>query len=91
LKFVDPTNTTKTAQYAATAANSSCLFAFVSIDIAAAKRCVKTVNTPMAANTHSVVLIVYSRYIASTGATSSKKSATVMKRLTSVETREGAK
>ena len=91
MKLVDPTKTTKTAQYAAAAANNSCLFAFVSSDIAAANSSVKTIKTPIAANTHSVVLIVERRYIANTGATSSKKSATVMQRFTSVDTLEGAK
>jgi hypothetical protein len=91
LKFVDPTNTTSTAQYAAAAANSSCLFALVSKDMAAVNKSVNTINTPIAANTHFVVLKVESRYIAKTGATRSKKIATVMNRLTSVDTLEGAK
>jgi hypothetical protein len=55
-KFVDPINTTSTAQYAALAANSSCLFAFVRSDMAAANKSVNTINTPIAANIHSVVL-----------------------------------
>lgn len=40
--------TTSTAQYAAEAANSSCLCAFVSRDSEAEKRRVKTTRTPMA-------------------------------------------
>ena len=91
MTLVESKNTTSTAQYAAAAANSSCLFALVSSDIAAANKRVNTINTPIAANTHSVVLIVERRYMANTGATSSKKSATVMKRLTRVDTLEGAK
>lgn len=90
-KFVDPMKTTNTAQYAALAANNSCRRAFVSIDIAAANKSVKTMRTPIAANILSVVLSVESRYILSTGAASSKKITVVMMRLTSLATRDGEK
>ena len=40
--------TTRIAQYAALAANNSCLLAFVNSDIAAENRRVKTTSTPMA-------------------------------------------
>lgn len=43
-------NTTKMAQYAADAANISCLAALVSTDIAALKSRVKTMSTPTALN-----------------------------------------
>lgn len=48
--------TTKIAQYAALAANSSCLAALVNILIAALKSKVKTINTPTALNV-SLLLI----------------------------------
>jgi hypothetical protein len=88
-KFVDPMNTTNTAQYAALAANSSCLFAFVSSDMAAANKSVNTINTPMAANMHSLVLRVDKRYMPSTGAAKSRKITVVMNRLTSFATLDG--
>jgi hypothetical protein len=90
-KFVDPTNTTRTAQYAALAAKSSCRLALVSSDMAAAKRSVKTIKTPIAAKMHSVLFMVESRYILKTGAASKRNSTTVIMRFTSFETLEGAK
>lgn len=46
MKF--PINTTKIAQYAALAANNSCLAALVSNDMAALNNNVNTINTPTA-------------------------------------------
>lgn len=43
-----PMNTTKIAQYAADAANISCLAAFVNTDMAALNNRVKTIRTPTA-------------------------------------------
>jgi hypothetical protein len=83
--------TTNTAQYAALAANSSCLRALVSRDIAAANNSVKTINTPMAANMHSLVLRVDKRYILRTGAASKRNITPVMIRFTSFATRDGEK
>jgi hypothetical protein len=91
LKFVDPMKTTNTAQYAALAANSSCLRAFVSSDMAAANNSVKTIKTPIAANIHSFVLRVERRYMLKTGAASNRKITVVMMRLTSFATRDGEK
>lgn len=84
-------NTTRTAQYAALAAKSSCRLALVSSDIAAAKSSVKTIKTPIAAKMHFVVFTVESRYILRTGATSKRNSTSVIIRFTSFETLEGAK
>lgn len=50
-----PMNTTKIAQYAALAANISCLAAFVSTLIAALKRSVNTISTPTALKVFLVV------------------------------------
>jgi hypothetical protein len=83
--------TTNTAQYAALAANSSCLRALVSRDIAAANSRVKTINTPIAANMVSVVLMVDRWYMLRTGAASRTNITAVMMRLTSFATREGEK
>jgi hypothetical protein len=91
LKFVDPMKTTSTAQYAALAANSSCLRAFVSKDIAAANSNVNTISTPMAANMHSFVLRVERRYMLKTGAASNRNITVVIMRLTSFATLDGEK
>jgi hypothetical protein len=49
-------NTTRIAQYAAEAANISCLAAFVNTDIAALKSRVKTMRTPTALKVFRYVL-----------------------------------
>jgi len=83
--------TTRTAQYAALAANNSCLFAFVSSDIAAANKRVKTISTPIAANIDRLEWMQERRYIPKTGAASKRNITVVMMRLTSFETRSGEK
>jgi hypothetical protein len=81
--------TTRTAQYAALAANSSCLLAFVNNDIAAENKSVKTTRTPMALKVDcAVVAIAVSSYIATTGNTSKTKIMAVMMRPTNVSTRD---
>lgn len=65
--------TTSTAQYAADAANSSCLCALVSNDMAAENSRVNTTSTPMASNVESLCPILVRRYIATTGKTSRMK------------------
>ena len=64
-------NTTRTAQYAAQAAKSSCLFALVKIDIAMPKTSVKMINIPIASNADARFPISDNSYIATTGNTSS--------------------
>jgi hypothetical protein len=49
-----PINTTKTAQYAAQAAKSSCLLAVVKMDIAILKTTVKTIRIPIASKAANV-------------------------------------
>lgn len=88
---MDPIKTTRTAQYAALAANSSCLLAFVRKDKAAANRSVNTIKTPIAENIASVVFKVANRYMLRTGAASNKNITAVINRLTSFDTREGVK
>lgn len=90
-KCEEPMKTTRTAQYAALAANNSCLLAFVSNVIVAAKRSVKIIKTPMAAKTALLVFMVDSRYMPKTGAASKIKITDVIIKFTSLETREGEK
>jgi hypothetical protein len=59
--------------------------------MAAANNSVNTINTPMAANMHSVVFRFDRRYMLKTGAASSRNITAVMKRFTSLATREGEK
>lgn len=81
-------NTTRTAQYAAEAPNSSCLRALVRRDIAAEKRRVNTTRTPMALKVEpELVPNVVSLYIATTGSTSKMKIMLVMTRVTKTSTR----
>jgi hypothetical protein len=84
-------NTTRTAQYAALAANNSCRLALVSIDMAVANRSVKTISTPMAEKIDLVVRMDDNRYMLRTGATSKTNITIVMTMLTSRDTREGEK
>ena len=65
--------TTSTAQYAADAANSSCLCALVSNDMAAENSRVKTTSTPMASKVEFLSPMLVRRYIATTGKTSRMK------------------
>lgn len=83
--------TTRTAQYAALAAKSSCRLAFVNMDIAAAKRSVKIISTPIAEKIDFVVRIIDSLYMLRTGATSKMKITLVIIMLTSRDTRDGEK
>ena len=71
-------NTTNTAQYAAEAAKSSCLFAFVTNDMAAEKSKVKTTKTPTALMVELSSPTDVSLYIATTGNTNSTKMMIVM-------------
>jgi hypothetical protein len=67
LKF--PTKTTRTAAYAAVAAKSSCLFAFVNIPIETENRKTKTIKMPMAGTMDLCVPSEVTLYIAITGKT----------------------
>jgi hypothetical protein len=69
-------NTTRIAQYAAEAANISCLAAFVNTDMAALKSKVKTIRTPTALNVlryvfagvlPSIVIVLVNWYIVTIG------------------------
>lgn len=80
--------TTSTAQYAAEAAKSSCRAAFVNSDIAAEKRSVNTMRTPMASKTPVRVPKLVSSYIATTGSTSNMKMIQVMSKPTKLSIRE---
>jgi hypothetical protein len=84
--------TTRTAQYAALAANNSCLLAFVNNDIAAENKSVKTTRTPIALKVDCVdcvdAPIAVSLYIATTGSTNKMKIIVVIMRPTKVSTRE---
>lgn len=81
--------TTSMAQYAALAANNSCLFALVNKDIAAAKSSVKIIITPIAAKISLVSLKLAKRYMANTGMIRRTKMTTVMIRLTKASIRPG--
>ena len=84
-------NTTSTAQYAAEAAKSSCLCAFVRRDIAAEKSNVKVTRTPTALKVDCELLeippISVSLYIAITGKIRSVKMMAVMMMPISFSTR----
>jgi hypothetical protein len=80
--------TTRTAQYAADAANNSCRSALVRRDIAAENRRVKTIRTPMAEKAGDAVRKLASRYIAITGRTRRTNMMHVMSRPTSFSTRD---
>jgi hypothetical protein len=81
--------TTRTAQYAALAANNSCLLAFVNSDIAAENKSVKTTRTPIALKVDcGDAPIAVSLYIATTGSTNKTKMIVVMMRPTNVSTRD---
>jgi hypothetical protein len=71
-------NTTSTAQYAALAANSSCLFALVKRLIAAEKSSVKTTNIPTASNVEFRSPTEVNLYMATTGRTRRMKMIRVM-------------
>jgi hypothetical protein len=71
-------NTTSTAQYAALAANNSCLFAFVKRLIAAEKSSVNTTSIPTASNVELRSPTDVNLYIATTGSTSRTKMMSVM-------------
>lgn len=80
--------TTRTAQYAAEAAKSSCRRALVRRDIAAEKRRVKTTRIPIALNVECVLMPkLVTLYIATTGKTSNTKMMLVIIRPTKVSTR----
>lgn len=95
--------TTKMAQYAALAANSSCRAALVSRLIAALNSSVKTISTPTALNVSRVfascelvlgdeeddscTLVEVRRYIVTTGTTSRMKMTKVMRMLMSLSMR----
>jgi len=85
-----PMNTTNTAQYAAEAAKSSCLFAFVSKLIAAENSRVKTTRIPTASKVEWEVRspTLVSLYMATTGSTSSTMMINVMTRPTSFSIRD---
>jgi hypothetical protein len=80
--------TTSTAQYAALAANSSCLFAFVSRLIAAEKSSVKTTRIPTASKVELRFPREVSLYIATTGRTRRMKMIRVIMKPTSFSIRD---
>jgi hypothetical protein len=80
--------TTSTAQYAALAANSSCLFALVRRLMAAEKSSVKTTNIPTASKVELRSPIDVSLYMATTGNTSRMKIMSVMIRPTNFSIRD---
>jgi hypothetical protein len=81
-------NTTSTAQYAALAANNSCLFAFVKRLIAAENSSVKTTRIPTASNVELRFPTEVSLYMATTGKTRRMKMIIVMMRPTSFSMRD---
>jgi hypothetical protein len=81
-------NTTNTAQYAALAAKSSCLFALVSKLIAAENSKVKTTIIPTASNVEWRDLREVNWYMATTGNTRRTKMMNVMMRPTSFSIRD---
>lgn len=80
--------TTRTAQYAALAAKSSCLFAFVNRLIAAENSSVKTTKIPTASNVELRSPTEVILYIATTGRTSNTKIMSVMIKPTSFSIRD---
>jgi hypothetical protein len=80
-------NTTSTAQYAALAANNSCLFALVKRLMATEKSSVNTTNIPTASKVELRSPIDVSLYIATTGKTSRMKMMSVIIRPTNFSMR----
>lgn len=80
--------TTSTAQYAALAPKSSCRFAFVTSDMAAENRSVKTTRIPTASKVELRSPTEVSWYIATTGKTNKTNIITVMISPTSFSIRD---
>ena len=81
-------NTTSTAQYAALAANNSCLFALVKRLIAAEKRSVKITRMPTASKVELRSPTDVNLYIATTGRTRRMKMIKVIMRPTNLSMRD---
>jgi hypothetical protein len=81
--------TTSTAQYAADAANSSCLLAFVSTDMAVEKSRVKTRSMPTAPNVEGRFSIDVRVYSATTGSANNARTIPVMIRVINFSIRDG--